>query len=77
MQHTPDLQKLKQLQENVKLPEQLISGKDEIYLYCPDGYGKSRLTGTLIEKRLGVPATVRNWKSVKKLYELSNVRGTS
>ena len=55
----------------VKSPERLIIQGREVYLYCPNGYGKSKLTNTFIEKKLGISATTRNWKSVKKLYELS------
>ncbi len=48
----------------------VISGK-EVYLYCPNGYGKSKLSNTLLEKKLGIDATTRNWKTIHKLYELS------
>jgi len=55
----------------VKLPEKLVVKGKEVYLYCPNGYGKSKLSNTFLEKKLGVEATTRNWKSVQKLYELS------
>ncbi|MCG8570894.1 MAG: DUF1697 domain-containing protein [Spirochaetes bacterium] len=41
-----------------------------IYLYCPDGYGKSKLSNNLIEKKLKVNTTTRNWKTLLKLDEL-------
>jgi len=75
LQSAPVPQKMKNLQNYVKLPERLISAKTEVYLHCPEGYGESRLTASLIEKKLGVPATVRNWRTVKKLYELSLIQG--
>lgn len=52
-------------------PERLFIQGKEVYLYCPNGYGKSKLKNTFIEKKLGMSATTRNWKSVKNLYELS------
>jgi len=52
-------------------PEKLIVKGKEVYLYCPNGYGKSKLSNTFLENKLGVEATTRNWKSVHKLYELS------
>jgi uncharacterized protein (DUF1697 family) len=53
-------------------PEQFqISGR-EIYLHCPNGYGTTKLSNTAIEKKLGVGATTRNWKSVNALLALSN-----
>jgi uncharacterized protein (DUF1697 family) len=57
--------------EYVVLPEKLIIRDKEIYLHCPKGYGKSKLSNTFLENILGVKATTRNWKSVYKLHELS------
>ncbi len=59
------------VQEYVIEPEQLFVIGKEAYLYCPNGYGKSKLPNTFLEKKLGVGATTRNWASVLKLYELS------
>ena len=43
-----------------------------VYLYCPGGYGKTRLSNTFLEKQLGVRATTRNWKTVNVLNDLLN-----
>jgi uncharacterized protein (DUF1697 family) len=42
----------------------------EVYLHCPDGYGRTKLSNAYIEKKLGLPATTRNWKSVTALHDL-------
>jgi len=39
----------------------------EIYLYCPNGYGRTKISNTAIEKKLEVEATTRSWKSVNAL----------
>jgi len=52
-------------------PEKLVVVGCEAYLHYPDGMGKSKLTTALLEKRLGVTATARNWKTVLRLVELS------
>jgi len=52
--------------------EQLIMGKDVIYLYCPQGLGKSKLTNKLIETKLKLTSTARNIKTVHKLLSLAN-----
>ena len=57
----------------VKAPEKLIIKKDIVYLYCPNGYGKSKLTNNFIENKLKVEATTRNWKTVLKLTELAEM----
>lgn len=57
---------------------QVQSGADEfqvlgqqVYLYCPNGYGRSKLTNTVLEKKLGTGATTRNWKTVLQLCEMA------
>ncbi len=43
----------------------------EIYLYCPGGYGRTRLSNNSIERLLSLRATTRNWNTVQKLAHLS------
>jgi uncharacterized protein (DUF1697 family) len=54
-----------------------IAGKEQVeligrnlYLTYPDGIGDSELTTTVIERRLGVRGTARNWNTTLKLGEL-------
>jgi len=54
------------------------SGRDEltivgqeVYVHTPDGYAGTKLTGTLLERRLGVVSTTRNWNTVTKLHALA------
>ncbi len=54
-------------------PERLTVHGREVYLYCPNGYGRSKLSNTFLENKFAVRATTRNWKSVQKLYELSSL----
>jgi uncharacterized protein (DUF1697 family) len=48
-----------------------VSGS-EAYLWCPAGAGDTALTNNVIEKRLGVTATSRNWNTVNKLVSLTS-----
>jgi len=61
----------KTVQQFAKVPEALVVRDKEIYLYCPNGYGRSKLSNSFLERKLGVTATTRNWKTVRKLYDLS------
>ncbi|HKY35239.1 MAG TPA: DUF1697 domain-containing protein [Polyangiaceae bacterium] len=38
-----------------------------LYLVYPDGVGRSKLTSALIEKKVGVAGTARNWNTVQKV----------
>ncbi|KKO04861.1 hypothetical protein LCGC14_0081730 [marine sediment metagenome] len=42
-----------------------------IYLKCKSGYGKAKLNNNLIERKLKVLATTRNYRTMIKLIELS------
>ncbi len=45
-----------------------VAGR-EVYLRCPDGIGRSRLTLDWFERGLATPATGRNWRTVMALAE--------
>jgi uncharacterized protein (DUF1697 family) len=51
--------------------EQLEFTNNVLYLYCPKGLGKSKLTNKLIETKLKLTSTARNIKTVKKLLSLT------
>ena len=53
---------------------EFVIADQEIFLFCPDGYGRSKLSNNFFEKKLDVIATTRNWKTVVALYELSSER---
>jgi uncharacterized protein (DUF1697 family) len=52
-------------------PEELILAGRELYMYYPDGMGKSKVTGAMLDKALKVRGTARNWNSVRKLLEMA------
>jgi uncharacterized protein (DUF1697 family) len=44
---------------------------DVVYLFCLSGFGKTKLTNNIIEKKLNVIATTRNLRTTLKLLELA------
>lgn len=51
--------------------EYTVTGR-EVHLHYPDGgYGRTKFTNAYLEKKLGVVATTRNWKSVLALRDLT------
>jgi uncharacterized protein (DUF1697 family) len=48
-----------------------ITGR-EVYLYCPNGYGRTLLSNTFFEKQLKAKATTRNWKTINTLYAMAS-----
>ncbi|MFA8344353.1 MAG: DUF1697 domain-containing protein [Rhodothermaceae bacterium] len=51
--------------------DEFIVEKNVIYVFCPNGYGRTKLTNIFFENKLKTKATTRNWKTVTKLIELS------
>lgn len=67
----PSAEKVEAMLDYVIAPEELIVRGREIYLHCPNGYGRTKLSNQFIERKLKVLATTRNWRSVQKLVALS------
>lgn len=55
---------------NFGADEYVILAK-EVYLYCPDGYGITKLSNNFLENKLKVIATTRNWKTVNELFRIA------
>ncbi|MFD8073073.1 DUF1697 domain-containing protein [Streptomyces sp. NPDC059718] len=52
-------------------PDDFRPGEREIYVHCPGGVQKTRLSHALWEKRLGLTATARNWNTVTRLAAMA------
>jgi uncharacterized protein (DUF1697 family) len=53
-------------------PDKFIICGMEIYIYCPNGFGKSKLYTNFFENKMKVIGTARNWKTVNTLLELAD-----
>lgn len=51
--------------------ERVAPGGRHAYIVYPDGIGRSKLTAALIERKLGVQGTSRNWNTVIQLHDLT------
>ena len=67
----PEKDALKKLTEVSSNTDQLRYFDKAVYLYCPQGYGKTKLSNNILERILSVRATTRNWKTTTTLYEMS------
>jgi uncharacterized protein (DUF1697 family) len=52
-------------------PEKLHIDGREMYIYFPNGAGRSKLSWPALEKILKTPGTARNWNSVTKLLAMA------
>jgi len=42
-----------------------------VYLFCPGGYGKTKLNNGFWENKLKTTATTRNWRTIRQLYNMA------
>lgn len=70
LSESPQKGSLKKLGAIAMSPDQYYSASHEIYLYCPAGYGRTKLSNNAIEKALSVSATTRNWRTTNTLFEM-------
>jgi uncharacterized protein (DUF1697 family) len=64
-----DSKRWNSLKENKSIVENFYPADDLIYIYYNNGIGRSKFTNTLIEKKLGVIATARNWNTILKMSD--------
>lgn len=56
-------------------PDQVRVVGRNAYLSCPEGYGRTKLNNAFIERKLGVAATTRNWRTVTTLLKMARSLG--
>ena len=66
----PESTALEDLQKTYAGPEELCLIGQELFVYYPNGIGRSKLTLPLIEKKLKTIGTGRNWNTVLQLQKL-------
>ncbi len=66
----PDARAQSALLKEYKGPEMIEIRGPEVYLYYPNGVGRSKLTNAFLENKLDAAGTARNWNTLRKLVEL-------
>jgi uncharacterized protein (DUF1697 family) len=61
---------LEDLQKTYVGPEELYLIGQEVYIYYPNGIGRSKLSHTLLEKKLKTIGTARNWNTILQLQKM-------
>jgi uncharacterized protein (DUF1697 family) len=55
---------------NYGADEYIFDGR-VIYLYCPEGYGNTKLNNNFFEGKLKMAATTRNWNTIGELVRMA------
>jgi len=68
---TPKKDAIAGLDPNRSPPDELAVLGREVYLHCPNGIGKSKLTTQWFDSKLATTSTFRNWNTVLKLKAMT------
>ncbi len=71
----PAADELDSLDPNRSPGDEFVASGREVYLHCPEGFARTRLTNSYFDSRLSTTTTTRNWRTVLKLLELAEATG--
>ena len=53
-------------------PDRFTISGSEIFIWCPNGFGKTKLYTNFFENKMKVTGTARNWKTIRTLVEIAD-----
>jgi uncharacterized protein (DUF1697 family) len=67
----PEKALIEKIKEGNYGADEFITTGKTVYLFCPTGYGNTKLSNTFFESKLKVTATTRNWKTINELVTMA------
>ena len=67
----PDRAHVEALDPNRSLGDEFTVLGREVFLHCPNGVARSKLTNSYFDSSLSTTSTARNWRTVRKLLDLA------
>jgi uncharacterized protein (DUF1697 family) len=67
----PTAAQIASLDPNRSPPDAFAVQGTEVYLHCPNGFGRTKLTSAYLDGKLGTVSTARNWRTLLKLVEMT------
>lgn len=72
LEEAPDPRRTDELDPAELAPDRFHLTGRELYLWCPSGVRRTRLTKAFLEKHFGLTATSRNWNTVTRLLAMTD-----
>ena len=69
--NSPEAGKVASLDPNRSSTDEFVVRGREVYLRCPNGLARTKLTNEYFDSKLATTSTVRNWRTVLKLLQLT------
>jgi uncharacterized protein (DUF1697 family) len=64
-----DAKRVKAIDPAPFAPDEFVVHGREVFLRCPNGYGRTKINNTFFERKLATQATTRNWRTVTTMLE--------
>ena len=61
----------KTIEDKKQNGEEISISNTAVYLFCPNGYGRTKLNNNFLEVKIKVGATTRNWKTTNELFKIA------
>jgi len=65
----PDRKLVTAIDGGAYLPDEFVVDGREVFVRCPNGYGRTKINNTYFERKLATRATTRNWNTVTLLLD--------
>jgi uncharacterized protein (DUF1697 family) len=65
----PDRRRINAIDAAPYAPDEFVVRGREVFVRCPNGYGRTKVNNAFFERKLATKATTRNWKTVTTLHE--------
>jgi len=72
LSHKPNQSSIDEIVNYECRPDEFYLNCKEIYLFCPNGYGRTKLSNNFFESKLNLSTTTRNWKTINKLIDIAS-----
>jgi uncharacterized protein (DUF1697 family) len=69
--HIPEAARVASLDPSRSPPDAFSVHGREVYLHCPNGFARTRLTTDYFDTKLATTSTMRNWRTVLEILELT------
>lgn len=69
--HRRDEASFRSLDPNRSPGDDFAASGRHVYLHCPNGLARTRLTNSYFDSRLSATSTTRNWRTTVKLLEMA------
>ena len=68
----PEKERVGVIDSQKYFPDEFLISGEAIYLFCPNGYGTTKLSNNFFESKFKLIATTRNWATVNKLANMAD-----